>query len=159
MPLIGYMKVPDIDGESRRAEHEDWIDLLSIDWNMQQAATMQTGSGRTRSRANVDPITVTKEYDSASPYIALSCMQGKAFEEVEISFRKDSGEAHLDYLTITLKNVVFSHYNLNGSADGEVIVESLGLSFEHITILYTLQADDHSSGDEHEVDYDLAAGA
>lgn len=159
MPMTGYLKLPDIDGESRRADHEDEIDITSIDWSMAQAANMQIGSGRTSSRAAVSPIGITKVYDASSPYIALACMQGKAFDEVVISFRKDSGEAHLDYLKITLTNVVISTYSLNGSAMGEEINDSFSLSFEKITVLYTMQADDHSSGDEHEIEYDVSAGA
>ncbi len=159
MPMTGYMKLPDIEGESRRADHEGEIDIMSIDWNMSQAANMQIGSGRTSSRAVVNPIGITKIYDASSPYIALACMQGKAFDEVVISFRQDSGEAHLDYLTITLTNVVISSYSLNGSSMGEEITDALSLSFEKINVLYTMQADDHSSGDEHEIEYDVSAGA
>ena len=159
MPMTGYLKLPDIDGESRRADHEDEIDILSIDWNMEQASTMQIGSGRTRSRATVHPIEISKAYDASSPYLALSCMQGKAFGEAIIMFRKDSGEAHLDYLKITLTNVVISSYSLNGEATGEDITDKFKLSFEKINVVYTMQADDHSSGDEHEVEYDMAAGA
>lgn len=157
--MTGYMKVPGIDGESRRADHEDEIDILSIDWGMVQAATMQIGSGRTRSRATVNPISITKEYDASSPYIALACMQGKSFDEIVLSFRKDSGDTHLDYLTITLTNVVISSYNMSGTAMGDAIQDSVGLSFESIKVLYTVQADDHSSGDEHEIEYDVASGA
>ena len=159
MPMTGYMKLPDIAGESRRADHEEEIDIMSIDWSMAQASNMQIGSGRTSSRAVVNPIGITKIYDASSPYIALACMQGKAFDEVVISFRQDSGDAHLDYLKITLSNVVISSYGLNGSAMGEEITDSLSLSFETVNVLYTMQADDHSSGDEHEIEYDVSAGA
>lgn len=159
MPMTGYMKIPDIAGESRRADHEDEIDITSIDWNMAQPSTMQIGSGRTSSRATVSPVGITKFYDASSPYLALACMQGKAFDEVVISFRKDSGDAHLDYLTITLTNVVISSYSMNGSAMGEEISDAISLSFEKVKVLYTMQADDHSSGDEHEIEYDVSAGA
>lgn len=159
MPMTGYLKLPDIEGESRRADHEGEIDIMSIDWSMAQSANMQIGSGRTSSRASVQPIGITKIYDASSPYLALACMQGKAFDEVVISFRQDSGEAHLDYLVITLANVVISSYGLNGSAMGEEISDSFSLSFEKVKVLYTVQADDHSSGDEHEIEYDVAAGA
>ena len=158
MPMTGYMKLPDIAGESRREGHEDEIDIVSIDWNMSQAANMQQGSGRTSSRATVHPVGIAKTYDASSPYIALACMQGKAFDEVVISFRQDSGEAHLDYLVITLTNVVISSYSMNGSSMGEEITDQLSLAFEKVKVLYTVQADDHSSGDEHEIEYDVAAG-
>lgn len=159
MALSGTMLIPDIAGESRRAEHEDEIDIMSIDWNMSQASNMQQGSGRTSSRATVNPVGITKIYDASSPYLALACMQGKAFDEIVISFRQDSGEAHLDYLKITLMNVVISSYSLNGSAMGEEISDSISLSFEKVKKIYTVQADDHSSGDEHEIEYDVSAGA
>lgn len=157
MPMTGYLKMPDIDGESRRADHEDEIDIIDIQWGMSQASSMQIGSGRTSSRAMVEPISMSKMYDASSPYLALACMQGKAFDEVEISFRKDSGDAHLDYLKITLTNVVISSYNM--SSGGEEIMDNFSLSFEKVKVLYTMQADDHSSGDEHEIEYDVSAGA
>lgn len=159
MPMTGYMKLPDIAGESRRDGHEEEIDIMSIDWNMAQASNMQIGSGRTSSRATVNPIGITKIYDASSPYLALACMQGKSFDEVVISFRQDSGDAHLDYLIITLTNVVISSYSLNGTAMGEEINDAISLSFETVNVKYTVQADDHSSGDEHEIEYDVSAGA
>jgi len=159
MSLSGNMLIPDIAGESRRADHESEIDITSIDWSMSQAANMQQGSGRTSSRAVVSPIGITKVYDASSPYLSLACMQGKAFDEVIISFRQDSGEAHLDYLKITLTNVVISSYSLHGSAAGDEISDSISLSFEEVKLIYTVQADDHSSGDEHEIEYNVSAGA
>ena len=156
MPMTGYLKLPDIDGESRRADHEDEIDIVDIQWGMAQSSGMQIGSGRTKSRATVEPISMSKSYDASSPYIALACMQGKSFDEVVISFRKDSGDVHLDYLTITLTNVAISSYNM--SSAGEEILDHFSLSFENIKVLYTMQADDHSKGDEHEIEYDVSAG-
>ena len=85
-------------------------------------------------------------------------MQGKAFDEIVISFRQDSGEAHLDYLKVTLTNVVISSHSLSGSSMGEEITDNIALSFEKINVVYTMQADDHSSGDEHEIEYDISAG-
>ena len=159
MPMTGYMKLPDIAGESRRDGHEEEIDIMSIDWHMAQTSNTQIGSGRTSSRATVNPIGITKIYDASSPYLALACMQGKSFDEVVISFRQDSGDAHLDYLIITLTNVVISSYSLNGTAMGEEINDAISLSFETVNVKYTVQADDHSSGDEHEIEYDVSAGA
>ena len=118
MPVYGYMQMPDIEGESRSAQHEGQIDVYGIDWDMAQEARMQRGSGLTASRAQVQAIRILKRYDSSSTYLALACMQAKAFDEVVISFRRDSGEAHLDYLKITLGNVVVSSYALTGTEEG-----------------------------------------
>jgi type VI secretion system secreted protein Hcp len=58
-----------------------------------------------------------------------------------------------------MTNVIISSYEmLPTDADGLMIEENVSLSFEEIKILYTVQADDHSKGDEHEIEYDVAAG-
>lgn len=160
MPLTGYLKIPDIDGESQRVEHEDEIDIHDMMWIIEQASVAQVGRGRSQARAKVEALKCKKYYDCSSPYIALACMQAKSFDEVVLSVRKDSGEAHLDYLIITMTNVIISSYHVLGVGDGEgqMIEEEFGLAFEEVNIKYTVQADDHSAGDEHEVEFDIAAG-
>ena len=104
MPLTAYMKIPDIAGESQRADHEDEIDIHDVQWVIEQASVAQVGRGRSQSRARVDALICAKYYDASSPYLALACMQAKSFDEIVLMVRKDSGEAHLDYLTITMTN-------------------------------------------------------
>lgn len=158
--MVGYLKLtPELTGESRRAEHVGEIDLVAMDWDMSQADNMQIGSGLVTSRADIEPITLRKVYDASSPYLALACMQGRAFDEAQICFRKDSGETHLDYLVITLKPVAIASYQVE-SLDGEdKLTEVVKLAFEHCKVCYTMQDDSHSPGDKHEVEYDIAAGA
>ncbi|TCO70532.1 Hcp family type VI secretion system effector [Rhodovulum euryhalinum] len=159
MTLNAYMKVPDIAGESKSAEHEDEIDLYDVNWLMEQESHAQVGSGRTRGRAQINPIYVSKWYDASSPYLALACMQGKSFDEIVIMFRKDSGDAHLDYLQITLSNTTISKYEIVGEYEAtKAISEVIGLAAEKIKVKYIIQAEDHSAGDEHEIEYDIAAG-
>ncbi|MBU2980564.1 type VI secretion system tube protein Hcp [Lentibacter algarum] len=161
MALTGYWKIDDIEGESQRAEHEKEIDFHDILWNIEQGSAAQVGKGRSRSRAQVGPINVRKFTDASSAYLALACMQGKSFPEMVLSVRKDSGEAHLDYLVITMQNVTISKFEVVGvgdEEDGQMIEEIVGLVFEDVTYKYTVQEDDHSAGDEHEITYDIAAG-
>ncbi len=160
MALTGYLKIPDIDGESQRAEHEDEIDIYDFTWGIEQAAGAQTGRGRSKGRAQISALTCAKAYDASSPYLALAAMQGKSFDEVVLTIRKDSGDAHLDYLIITMENVIISQYAITGAGEdeGQTIMEDVGLSFENVKVKYTVQADDHSKGDEHEIEYDIAAG-
>jgi type VI secretion system secreted protein Hcp len=160
MALAAYLKIGDIDGESQRADHEDEIDIYDFTWNIEQAAGAQAGRGRSKGRAQVSALTCSKAYDASSPYLALAAMQGRSFDEVVLTVRKDSGDAHLDYLIVTMENVIISLYAISGAGEdeGQTIMEDLGLSFENVKIKYTIQADDHSKGDEHEIEYDIAAG-
>ncbi|SLN39374.1 hypothetical protein PEL8287_01940 [Roseovarius litorisediminis] len=162
MPLTGYMKIPDIAGESKRADHEDEIDFHGIDWDVARDSSQLIGRGRRRSRAVASPVEVLKFYDASSPYLALAVAQGKSFDEIVLSVRKDSGDAHLDYLVITLTNCMISGYQMTNQGledPQEQIGERVEIEFEKINIKYTVQADDHSAGDEHEIEYDIAAGA
>ncbi|UOA28974.1 type VI secretion system tube protein Hcp [Pseudosulfitobacter sp. DSM 107133] len=161
MPLTAYLKIGDIAGESQRAEHEEEIDIHDIMWNIEQGSAAQVGKGRSRARAQVSAIMLKKFVDASSVYLALACMQGKSFPDMVLSVRKDSGEAHLDYLIITMENVTISKYEMLGvgaEEDGQMVEEALGLVFENVTYKYTVQEDDHSAGGEHEITYDIAAG-
>lgn len=163
MAFTGYLKIEGIDGESKRADHEGEIDCFGVEWSVAQSSSAATGSGRTRGRAKINDFTFHKWMDAASPYLALACMQGKAFEEIVFMARKDSGEAHLDYLVVTLKKCIITSYQMAQSSEEEegsdMVKEAVAVSFEEITYKYVVQADDHSAGDEHEVEYNVVAAA
>ncbi len=161
MPLTAYLKIDDIAGESQRVDHEDEIDIHDVKWNIEQGSAAQIGRGRSRARAQVDALFLRKFMDASSVYLALACMQGKSFPEMTLCVRKDSGEAHLDYLVVTMENVTISKYEVIGVGEiegGQIIEEILGLVFENVTYKYVVQEEDHSAGDEHEITYDIAAG-
>ena len=161
MPLTAYLKIGDIAGESQRVDHEDEIDIHDIMWSIDRKSASKVGRGRARARARIQPLLLRKVTDAASAYLLLACMQGKSFPEMILSVRKDSGEAHLDYLVITMENVTISKFEKLGVGvenEGQTIEEIIGLVFENVTYKYTVQNDDHSAGDEHEITYDIAAG-
>jgi type VI secretion system secreted protein Hcp len=161
MAFTGYLKIEGIDGESVRADHEGEIDCWGVTFSAQQASSSSVGSGRTRGRATLSDFGFMKTYDASSPYLALACAKGKSFGEIVFSARKDSGDAHLDYLVVTLENCIISSYQMGISApeetSGQQITESIAVSYEKLKIKYVVQADDHSKGDEHEIEYDLVA--
>ncbi len=162
MPLTGFLKIPDIAGESTTANHENEIDFHGLEWGvLRKGSRASTGRGRSKGRAVVSPLEIHKFYDSASPYIALAAMQGKTFDKIVVSVRKNSGGGHLDYLKITMTNCTLKSYGMfnDGQDDPLTLInERVGIKFETINILYTEQADDHSAGDEHEIEYDVTAG-
>jgi type VI secretion system secreted protein Hcp len=159
MAFTGYLKIEGIDGESKRADHEGEIDCWGVSFSAQQMSSSSVGSGRTRGRATLSDFTFYKTMDAASPYLMLACTKGKSFAEIVFTVRKDSGDEHLDYLTVTLTNCIISSYQMGQTSPEEdssqQISEVIGVSYEKINMLYKVQADDHSKGDDHEVEYDL----
>ncbi|MFZ1470712.1 MAG: type VI secretion system tube protein Hcp [Paracoccaceae bacterium] len=161
MAFTGYLKIEGIDGESKRADHEKEIDCFGVQFDARQASSSAVGSGRTRGRATLSDFTFLKWMDASSPYLMLACSKGKSFSEIVFTVRKDSGDAHLDYLIITLTNCIISSYRMSQTSpeadSSELISEQISISYEKVNFKYVVQADDHSKGDEHEVEYDLVA--
>lgn len=165
MGIQGYLKIDDIQGESKRADHEDEIDFHGLYWKIKQKGSSSAGRRRSRGRADVSGVTIWKAMDAASPYLALAAMQGKSIPEAVAMVRKDSGDAHLDYLKITMTNCMISavellnHDDATDDANDQVIHEKITITCQKINVIYTVQADDHSAGDEHEIEYDIVKGA
>lgn len=149
----GYMKIDGIDGESQAKRHEDWIDIISMSEGYAISNSAAAGSGRAMSRTTTDGLTVTKEVDASSVYLRQAMLRGQRIPEVVIDFTKTGS---LPYLTITMENVRVASVEANVDADsGE---EGVTFRFEKIKWKYVEMGKDGSAGDEHEVEYDIAAG-
>lgn len=154
----GYMKIPDIAGESQRAQYEDQIVIESVAYSLEGPTQASIGRGRTRARATFGNVVVEKAVDSSSPYLALASAQQKSFKDVTISMTRSgaAGAGH-NYLTITLENATIAGVETMVEDNG-ASTETVQWSFEKINWKYVEQNDDHSSGTEHETEYDVAAG-
>lgn len=162
MALTGWLKIPGIGGEALDRGHEGDIDIYRMTWAVAQTTPAQTGRGRTRSRPMVDRLTCHKRTDAASVYLALACLQGKSFPEMVATLRRETGGAAHEHLTVTLRNVVVTGFDMDtgrtgpeGERDAD---ETVSLSFERIGMLYSRPRDGRGPGEEHEIDYDIMAG-
>lgn len=111
----GYLKIPDIKGESTRAASAG-VEPDEIDVSVEQASAAQVGRGRTQGRADVSSAGAASagdehevEFDIASVAAASRASGHEAAHAVQqrggaAPQARDSGEAHLDYLTITMEN-------------------------------------------------------
>ena len=160
MAVSGYMKIEEIPGESGRKDHEGEISIASLSWGATRPMVNTPGVGRSTGMANVTSLMVSKYYDKSSPYLAQAVLIATAFPEIVVTLRKDSGETHLDYLTVTLSDCMIESYNFSGASEVEPPpMESISIVFNKMKVLYIEQASDHSAGGEHEFEYDLVAGA
>lgn len=156
MAFSGYLKIEDIPGESKRSDHEGEIVIASFSWGAARASFRNSGGQRESGLPEVQGINLTKDYDCASPYLTLACIKAKNLGDVVLTLRKDQGDAHADYLTITMTNTLIENYQVAGGGGGNPI-DNLSLSFNSIKIKYIQDADDLTEGGEHEVEYDILA--
>ncbi len=150
-----FMEVPNMAGESKDNDHEGWIDLSSFYYSVEQAQKNSTGRGRSRGRAVVGPVIIGKYGDAASVYLNLATLQGRNFDRVVVEITDESTLA----FRYEFRNVVFVSYAHEASEGGVGSDETVGMRFESIRVLYIEPNDDHSEGDEHEIEYDIAPGA
>ena len=155
-----FAKYDGLDGESKDSNHAAWIDVLSVDWGMAKPGGGTTGQSRRRGGAVVDDLTLTIEYEKASPKLQEKCLNGEVFPKVEIEQTSTYGGARATYLKYELKNVMITSCSVSASGNDEsgpptVVVAN---NFEEIKVTYTEYDDTGSSKGNVEYEYKVEEG-
>jgi type VI secretion system secreted protein Hcp len=139
MSIDCHMKLDGVTGESTHKDHKDEIDILSWSWGVSNQSSVSAGSGSGKGKAQAMELHLVHHYDKSSPVLAKSCASGKHFKDATITCRK-AGEGQLDFLKITLKQVMVTQVSPAGNSGADVI-ESFGISYEDIEFEYKPQDD------------------
>jgi len=140
-----FLKISGIDGESMDSDHKSEIEVLSWKWQVMQESNMHAGSGGGSGKATVKDLTFIHNVDRSSPNLMKFCMTGKHIPEAKLVVRKSGGNP-LEYLSITMSDVLITNVNPTGDAKMESIQEEVGLSFAKIKQEYTVQNQQGGSG-------------
>lgn len=132
------IKLGKIKGESTIDGHKDEIDVLAWSWGMSQSGSFGTGGGGGAGKVNVQDLSLTKWVDSASPALMLSCAKGTHIDEAVLTMRK-SGDKPLDYVKITMKDILISNVSTGGSGGEDRLTENVGLNFGQVKVEYQSQ--------------------
>jgi len=135
MKIDGFVKIPDIPGESMRDGHEDEIEIHSITFGM-EAPYDKSGSLR-RGRISFDMVVVAKDYDRSSPALKGALAANRHLPEVVLSVRRTIEGESSDYLLVTLTDASIAKYDLAPGPDrDDVLVEHVGLAYRSIRFDY-----------------------
>ena len=122
-----YLKLDGIDGESSSAGHEGSLAVESFSFGATQMGAMGHGGGMSSGRrmaAPADPgpgngtLTVSKEYDKASPVLAKACATGQHIKSATLT-RCQDGECK----TYELQDVLVSSVSISNDGKGNVSEE------------------------------------
>jgi type VI secretion system secreted protein Hcp len=156
MSVDAFLKLDDLKGESVVDGHEDEIQILSWSWGMAQQGTTHRGTGGGAGKVDVSDISITKFVDTASPNLTLACCNGKHFTEGVLTVRK-AGEKPLDYLTITMNDLIVSSVSPGGASGDENVMENVTLNFAKFKFSYQPQDNKGAkAGGAVEIEYDIA---
>lgn len=145
--MAAFAKYEGVDGESMDANHDKWIDVLSLDWGAHKPGGGSTGQSRRRGAAVVEDMVLTIEYEKAAPKLLEKCLRGEVVPKLEIELTATYGGARATYLKYELKNVMVTSYQTNASGNDEAGPPTVvvGNNFEEIKVTYTEYDDAGSS--------------
>lgn len=150
-----FLKIDDVKGESVDSKHKDEIDILAWSWGASQSGTTHVGGGGGSGKVSVNDLSVTKWIDKSSPTLLLSCCNGKHYKEGLLTVRK-AGEKPLEYLKLTMKELLISSITNGGSGGEDRLTENLTLNFAEFKIEYTPQKPDGSGDAAVEAGWNIA---
>ena len=138
MAVDMFMKIDDIKGESIDAKHKDEIDVLSWTWGVTQSGTSHTGSGGGAGKVQVSDLTFTKRIDKATPILIKNSCSGKHMKSAVLVVRRAGGQP-LEYLTITMEDLLVSAVTTGGSSGDDTLTENVTLNFARVKLEYVPQ--------------------
>lgn len=106
MAVDMFLKLGDIEGESKDSKHEKWIDVLSWSWGMTQSGTTHMGGGSGGGKVDVQDLGIVKYVDHATAALHRHCSTGKHIDTATFKIRKAGGDTPVEYVVIELKVII-----------------------------------------------------
>jgi type VI secretion system secreted protein Hcp len=138
MALDMFIKIGDVKGESVDHKHKGDI-----------------GGGSGAGKVNVQDISLTKYIDLSSTELALRCCTGKHYDKATLVVRK-AGDKPLEYLTITLTEVMITAISTGGSGGEDRLTENVTLNFAKVQVDYKEQLKDGGKGADTTMTWNIA---
>ncbi len=133
-----FAKYDGVDGESADANHDKWIDVLSIDWGSHKPGGGATGQSRRRGGVIVEDMRLTMEYEKSTPKLLEKLNMGEVIPKLEIEQTANYGGSRATYLKYELKNVQVTAFDVNASGNDESPpTVTIANNFEEYKVTYT----------------------
>jgi type VI secretion system secreted protein Hcp len=145
-----------LEGESKDHAHGGEIDVLAWSWGASNSGTAHVGGGAGAGKVNVQDLSFTKFIDKSSTELMLSCCNGKHIPSATLTVRK-AGEKPLEYLIITMQDVLVTSVSTGGSGGEDRLTENVTLNFSKVKVNYTEQTEKGGAGAKPQMGWDIAA--
>jgi type VI secretion system secreted protein Hcp len=157
MAMDQAFKIGDIKGESANKAFKDQIDVLAWSWGMSNSGSTHAGSGGGSGKVNVQDLSFTKYVDKATPALMKACCTGVHEKDAVLTVRKGGGTKALEYIKITLTEVIVTSISTGGSGGEDRLTENISLNFAKVKFEYTEQTGTGTSGTTIPFAYDIAS--
>lgn len=138
MAMDMFMKIDAVGGESRDATHKNEMDVLAWSWGSSNSGSAHQGGGMGAGKVNVQDLSFTKYIDKVSCDLFSHCCDGTHYKVAELVVRK-AGGTPLEYLKITMEDVLISSVSSGGSGGEDRLTENVTINFARVKIDYKEQ--------------------
>lgn len=132
-----FVVVQGIEGESQDAVYQGAVEATSWHFFISQPSSMHSGSGGGSGKATLSDLHFVHAIDRSSPNFLRYCLTGKHIPEVRLIERK-AGGVPLDYLKLTLNDVIVTH--VEQAVSKAMTMEHVSLSFARLKQEYVVQS-------------------
>jgi type VI secretion system secreted protein Hcp len=137
-----YLKLGDLKGESVDTGHEDWIEVESFSWGVDNPSSFAVGQGGQATQAHISALNISKACDASSVFLWQAATSGKHIPNATMSCLKlDTDTQRLEYLKVELTNLMVSSVQWSGAGGDTQVREHVSLVFAEFTSTYNLQTD------------------
>ena len=137
-----FIQITGIAGESTDAKHKGWIDVEAWSWGETNPGQLATGSGGGAGKVQMQDLNFTTRVSKASPALFLACASGQHMKEAKLAAVR-AGAMQQEFLIWTFSDVLVSGYQ-TGGAGGDLVQDSVSLTFSKIKVEYKAQKADGS---------------
>lgn len=143
MAVDMFIKIDDIRGESKDAEHAGEIDVLAWSWGLSNSGATHSVVGGGAGKANLQDLSYTCYIDASATALMAAAAAGTHLRTAVLTMRKAGGDAAAptEYITITLTDVLVSSYSTGGSGGEDRLTANVTLNFGDIVVVYTPSPD------------------
>jgi type VI secretion system secreted protein Hcp len=134
-----FLKIDGIAGESQDPRHPGEIGVESFSWGESHLA--HAGAATSAGRPTIQDFHIVKQIDKASPLLMLAAASGQHFRSAVLTAQRP-GEEPVEYLTITLGDLMVSSYQIEAPADQSLPADEVSSSFGRIEMAYRPQRPD-----------------
>jgi type VI secretion system secreted protein Hcp len=136
-----FLKLDGVDGESQDKKYKSAIDVESWSWGETNAGSSAYGGGAGAGKVSMQDFHFVMKVNKASPTLALMCANGKHIGKGVLTCRK-AGEQPLEFLTVTMTDLIVSSYQTGGSGAGDIVpTDQISLNFAKIEWEYKMQSE------------------
>jgi type VI secretion system secreted protein Hcp len=131
-----FLKIDGIVGESKHVKDKDEINVESWSWGETYQGSPCAGGGGGAGRVSMQDLLLTTFTSKASPRLFLACASGEHFQTALLRASRGSGSTRVEYLKITLSDVIVSSYQISASGADRSAMDQVSLNFAKIEVEY-----------------------